>query len=286
MKELTFLVTRHCNWSCNYCSIKSNDAEAKSEELVRAFRATLHSYAKENQLCINLSGGEPGLLDKATVKELLDTIVALGVPAHLNIFTNGTAFWIDRIMQKHMREYSPVIKSYRFIWHCVSSIKQLKQVKIPRRMAGRVFPVAVITNADIPFLDDFLTKNRRTAITFAIHNHCYKREKLGVHNLDQITECLEAHYGSFSLRSLEIPSFIIKPGNPDLDTHRAYCSKHLAATHHVYDISSGRALPYKCCIALTAPGGIPDCASCVNYQQFYENALSSCGYTQPLPGTN
>lgn len=288
MKEITFLLTRHCNWNCRYCSIRSSQPECSEQELLAAFKAVLKNYKREDYLIINLSGGEPGLLSRKLMYQLLIAIANIAYSVHLNIFTNGKAFWIEDILKRNVRQFLPVIGSYNFIWHCTSDIAVAKRVRIPWKMKGRVIPSAVVTKENLDHLDRFLAVNKGLRIFFAAHNHYNQQDTLGLSSEDiaRMMSILKQHYQSFALRSLEIPSFIMKEGNPTLQEHREYCSTNLPEIHHVYDISKGKTQRAKCCVALSGSSAAPDCSKCVNHQQFYENALGSYGYTEPPILTN
>lgn len=288
MKEITFLLTRHCNWNCRYCSIRNSQPECSEQELLKAFKAVLQNYRQENHLIINLSGGEPGLLSRKLMYQLLIAITNMAYSVHLNIFTNGKAFWIEDMLKRNARQFLPVIGSYKFIWHCTSDITVARRVRIPRKMRGGVMLSAVVTKENLDHLDRFLAVNKGLYIFFAAHNHYNQQDKLGLNSEDitRMMSILKQHYQSFALRSLEIPSFIMKEGNPTLQEHREYCSANLPEIHHVYDISKGKTQRVKCCVALSGSSAVPDCSKCVNHQQFYENALGSYGYTEPLILTN
>ena len=289
MKELTFLLTRQCNWKCSYCSIREVKKGCDEEELLRGFKSTLQLYRREDHLVVNLSGGEPGMLSRKTVYKLLIAIATTVNSVHLNIFTNGTGFWIEDILQRNVRKLRPVIHSYKFIWHCVPDLAVAKRrIHIPRKLRGKVLLSAVVTKKNLEYLDEFLSKNKGLYIFFATHNHFNQQHSLGLSRVDieHFLALLKQHYGSFALRSMEIPSFILKQGNPSLEDHRGYCSKNLSEVHHVYDMSKGTTRRVKCCVALSTTCSIPDCSECTNYQQFYENALNSYGHTEPLMATN
>lgn len=286
MKEITIITTRKCNWSCAYCNIRKPGCAIDEVKLLKAFKSVMATYATEDYIALNLSGGEPGLLSKKLILSMMDYLVELRVPVELTIFTNGKAFWIAKLLEKNLRKFSAVIRSYRFTWHCTSSIRKLDKLRIPGAAKKRTLPVAVVTAADVPYLDRFLSKNKHVRPFLALHNHCYQRDTFGIKSLADITGILEKHYGHFALRSLEVASFLSKPSNPDISRHRAYCSTNLPSYHHVYDISSGIPRQYRCCIALSSDTGYAGCSTCTNYQQFYENALNSYGYTQPILPTN
>lgn len=293
MRELTFTLLRKCNRACSYCGITCNHGDTTEDaKILDAFNTTLRQYSREEHLCINLSGGEPGLLSKGLMRDILHSIASVCRSVHLNIFTNGKAFWIEEIMQADVALLSPVIRSYRFIWHCTTDLQRMERICIPRKLQDKVLPVVVLTAKDIDYLDSYLRKNRHATVKpfFAIHNHAYRQEvdTLGVpiEAMARIISVLEGNYGRYALRSLEVPYFITREGNPPLAVHRDFCSKNLPEYHHVYDISSGEAKRFKCCIALSSRSdkveGEVDCSKCVNYQQFYENALASYGYTETL----
>ena len=286
MKEITIITTRKCNWSCAYCNIRKPNCSIDEVKLLKAFKSVMAMYTKEDYIALNLSGGEPGLLSKQLILDMLEVIAANRVPVELTIFTNGKAFWIAKLLEKNKQRFSSVIRSYRFTWHCTSSIRKLEKLRIPAAARKRTLPVAVVTASDVPYLDRFLSKNKHVRPFLALHNHCYERDTFGIKSLKSITSILEEHYGDFALRSLEVASFMSKQSNPDIGRHRAYCSTNLPGYHHVYDISSGIPRQYRCCIALSSDTGYADCSTCVNYQQFYENALNSYGYTQPILPTN
>lgn len=285
MKEITFTLLRNCNWSCKYCGIHKQ-APVKEEQLVRAFKAVLQNYTQEDHVIVNLSGGEPGLLKRSTIYGMLEAMATMLKSSHLNVFTNGKGFWINDLLLANVKKFYPGIFSYRIVWHCTSDIQKMERIrKLPKKLSDRVIPMAVVTKPDMPYLQAFIEKNKDRNIFFVTHNHYHHQDKLGLTHVDlkEVMSLLEQYYGSYSLRSLEIPSFILKSSNPSMKDHRDFCENNLPKGHHVFDISTGEVCRVKCCMSLSEPDGNADCSSCVNYQQFYENALDSAGYTQGLP---
>lgn len=277
MKEVTLTLLRSCNWSCGYCGI-SRDEKLSEARLLENVSSVLQRYKDEDVLCINLSGGEPGLLSKPLVLSILRVIARLGPTIHLTVFTNGKGFWIEKLLQRHRAELQTAIASYGFVWHCTESVRKLQRLRLPRFIRSRVFPVAVVTEQDLHYLEDFIRINKHISpkISFVVHNHAGSTAAK-VRSLSYMQDILRRHYGSFNIRSLETISFITS-GVPSLQVHRNYCKEHLPEKHHVYDLSSGDIVSVPCCIALSC-GSTSPCDSCTNYQQFYENALGSYGYT-------
>ena len=133
MKEIELPLTNKCNWHCDYCVADiHNQPELPYEEVLRRVRAI------EPGTEVTFGGGEPGLLKREQLEELIKILKEKGCV--IDLLTNGLFF------KRHM----PLVHEFGKIhYHCVEYLPD--EIEFPNLELDHVFYGLVVTNTN--FLD-------------------------------------------------------------------------------------------------------------------------------------
>lgn len=101
--EVEIELTHKCNWDCRYCAIRTHRLPIISEdEALNKVKAVAGKFQT-----ITFSGGEPGLLSRKILEQMIKTVEGSG--SILCINTNGT----------FIRKYPDMVSKFdEVIYHC------------------------------------------------------------------------------------------------------------------------------------------------------------------------
>ena len=101
--EVEIELTHRCNWNCRYCAIRTHGLPPIPEcEALDKVRAAAGKFRT-----VTFSGGEPGLLSRKTVEEIVKCVEDSGSALCMN--TNGT----------FIRKYPDIVDRFdEVIYHC------------------------------------------------------------------------------------------------------------------------------------------------------------------------
>lgn len=133
MKEVELPLTNKCNWHCDYCVADiHNQPELPYEEVLRRVNAI------EPGTEVTFGGGEPGLLKREQLEELIKILKDKGCV--IDLLTNGLFF------RRHMELAQEFGKIH---YHCVEYLPD--EIEFPNLPFEHVFYALVVTNTN--FLD-------------------------------------------------------------------------------------------------------------------------------------
>lgn len=132
-KEIELALTNKCNWHCDYCVAEiHSQPELPYEEVLRRVQAI------EPNTEITFGGGEPGLLKREQLEELISILKNKGCV--IDLLTNGLFF----------RRHMPLVNEFGKIhYHCVEYLPD--EIEFPHLDLPHVFYGLVVTNTN--FLD-------------------------------------------------------------------------------------------------------------------------------------
>ena len=103
MKDVELSLTNKCNWHCDYCVADiHNQPERPYEDVLR------DAHAVEAGSEVTFSGGEPGLLKREQLEELIDVLKSKGCV--IDLLTNGV----------FIKRYPDLLKEFGKVhYHCM-----------------------------------------------------------------------------------------------------------------------------------------------------------------------
>jgi organic radical activating enzyme len=129
-KEVELPLTYRCNWHCDYCVTDThNRLELPYEEVLK------RAYAIEPYTEVTFGGGEPGLLKRKQLEELIDILKKKNCV--IDLLTNGLFFKL----------HEPLVKEFGKIhYHCVEYLPG--KIEFPNLPYEHVYYALVVTNTN------------------------------------------------------------------------------------------------------------------------------------------
>jgi organic radical activating enzyme len=162
IKEIELALTNKCNWHCDYCVADiHNQPELPYEEVLRTVQAI------EPGTEVTFGGGEPGLLKREQLVELITILKAKGCV--IDLLTNGMFF------KRHMELVHEFGKIH---YHCVEYLPD--EIEFPDLKLDHVFYGLVVTNTN--FLDGSIHEmlNRYKHIKFLLLPDVRSQKKINL----------------------------------------------------------------------------------------------------------
>ena len=134
-KEVELPLTYKCNWHCDYCVVDThNQPDLPYQEVLRR----VHLIEPNSE--VTFGGGEPGLLKREQLEELIGILKTKDCV--IDLLTNGLFF------KRHL----PLIKEFGKIhYHCVEYLPSAIEFPNLQKEYDHIFYVLVVTNSN--FLD-------------------------------------------------------------------------------------------------------------------------------------
>lgn len=184
--EIELELTHKCNWNCRYCAIRTHSLPPVSEkDALAKVEAAAGRYKT-----VTFSGGEPGLLRRAVLEKMLDTVASSGSRVCLN--TNGTM----------MKRYPDLAERFdQVIYHCS---RDLVDRLVPYLQLRDVRYMLVVDDVNYPRLKYYLENNKETLfdVVPASYEPGDSRKPLSVYYRMQIVERFRDRITPESLRRL------------------------------------------------------------------------------------
>lgn len=189
MNDVELVLTFKCDWDCDYCLV---DTHAQPD---MEYEEVLHrANAIEPNSEVTFSGGEPGLLPKRRLLQLIKILKDKGCV--LDILTNGL------FIKKHI----DLIDNFEeVLYHCVEYLGN--DIQFPNLDQDKVTYILVVTDEN--FIDGSILNmiSRYPHIKFLLLPDVRKCNKV---NLNAFMKFMELHSGKIHPRTME--DFIVDIG--------------------------------------------------------------------------
>lgn len=139
--EVEIELTHKCNWDCRYCAIRTHSLPVISEEeALDKVKAVAGKFQT-----ITFSGGEPGLLSKEILEQMIKVVEDSGSVLCIN--TNGT----------FIRKYPDMVSSFdEVIYHCS---RDLDDTLLIYPQFNNIRYMLVVDDVNYPRLKYYLDSN-------------------------------------------------------------------------------------------------------------------------------
>jgi organic radical activating enzyme len=162
-ESIELFVTNRCNWFCDYCLVDTHNQPDKSFEDVMI---DVHSIPAESE--VTLSGGEPGLLSRSQLTEILETLKAKNCV--IDLLTNGT----------FIRKYSDMLHYFdTILYHCLEYLTD-EEIEYPKLDQTKVKYILVTENENLEDGTLLNVMNKYTHIKFLIFPEARPRRKINM----------------------------------------------------------------------------------------------------------
>lgn len=131
MDDIELVLTYKCNWNCDYCLVDTHNQPDLTFKKVLQDAEEIKANSE-----VTFSGGEPGLLTKRNLTQLIDILKTKGCV--IDILTNGM------FIKKHIElidEFEEVL------YHCVEYLGD--EIKYPNLNQDKVTYILVVTDRDL-----------------------------------------------------------------------------------------------------------------------------------------
>lgn len=179
-KNLCLTITSSCNWDCKWCIAETNLSASPEnrrkwdDNLMSKASNTLDRIPADKYNSITLTGGEPGLVPKDLLIDLLRKSYSNGLTIDIN--TNGTIFkwfndYVDAyVWQNNVLESNWIETVDTIDWHLAPDLKfdldhfriygrTINQMTIHYARANiKLRPLIIISKIEIPQIEEFVTK--------------------------------------------------------------------------------------------------------------------------------
>lgn len=142
MNTYCIMVTYKCQWDCKYCIVNTHSQPEVDFKTLQQKLSQIPNGAE-----VSLSGGEPGLLDKESMKYVFETLIEK--QCYIKVNTNGLFF-------KTYPEYDKYVRSY--LYHFSENLVLEQNYYIPTVDHSKITFMLVVTNENTVRLEDFLNK--------------------------------------------------------------------------------------------------------------------------------
>jgi organic radical activating enzyme len=167
-------VTFKCNWDCTYCLVDTHNQPTKPFSVVKAEAHAIPPYAE-----VTLSGGEPGLLPRAQLLEIISILRSKS--CSVDLLTNGLFF------NKHI----DLIESFdKITYHCIESFECNTVIEYPAMDQRRVTYALVVVDEDLQSGNLLQMLNKHPDIQFLILPDIRRMQKI---NLVSFMKFLKEH---------------------------------------------------------------------------------------------
>lgn len=159
--QYSILVTYKCNWNCDYCITETHESQKKSPIRDIDLMEKVDSIPPGEQT--SLSGGEPGLLSKTILKEVISRLEAKNCP--IDLLTNGL----------FIKEHPEFLNHFENVqYHCVENIEN--EIEFPDLDQKKYEYVLILTNKNIDQAGKFIEKYPH--IIFRVSANFHRNQRL------------------------------------------------------------------------------------------------------------
>ena len=182
MKQLELALTFRCNWFCDYCVADTHNQPERTFDQVLEIVNSVEPGTE-----VTLSGGEPGLLKRQQLEQVITLLKDKGCP--IDLLTNGLFF----------KRHAPLIKEFGKIhYHCVEYLPG--DIEFPNISHDNVIYGLVVTTSN--FIDGsiHIMINKYPHIKFLLLPDVRSQKKV---NLNIMMKFFEQHGGKVHPGSLQ-----------------------------------------------------------------------------------
>lgn len=140
--EIEVELTHECNWNCPYCAIRTHEQQNITIEQMFSKIQSIPSNS-----VVTLSGGEPGLIDKKYIKQIIEMLKTKHCILNLN--TNGM----------FLEKYPELVSNFKeVVYHCSQNLDANDKI-IRQKFDSCIRYMIIVNDENYHKLDQFLNVN-------------------------------------------------------------------------------------------------------------------------------
>ena len=156
--EYVVALTYRCNWNCPYCAVRNGRDQRKDAENDIMKRISMIPDGVK----VTLTGGEPGMMEKNVLENILDVLQAKNETLWLE--TNGL----------FLEKYPDLVSRFHeVLYHCTEDIEASHITRYSQ--FGNIRYLVVVTDANMGRLDDLVETNPDIRFDFVPASYPYEK---------------------------------------------------------------------------------------------------------------